>query len=66
MRGDTLRHTRTAGNPAYKRFAKGETLKSTEFTLGDLSKMKGSRTAKLGGKYAAVLDDRIIELKGEK
>ena len=60
-----------------KRFAPGKTLKSAEFSSDDLSPIKGlprdlsrgnmKEAAKmLEFEYAAVLRDRIIELRGEK
>ena len=63
---------------AAKRFPGGKTLKSAGFTPDDLSQRKGTHPAiQPGGtmkeaskmlefEYAAVLRDRIIELRGEK
>ena len=66
-RTDLGPRTRTAGSPAYKRFARqGKALKSAGFTPDDLSEIKGPpQGGGMRGSYAAVLRDRIIELRGE-
>ena len=62
---------------AVKRFAGGKALKSAGFTPGDLSQIKGlprgiprgtmkEASKMLEFEYAAVLRDRIIELRGER
>jgi len=54
-----------AGSPAYKRFVAGKALEWAEFTSGHSDEI-GAPPAQPVGRYAAVLRDQIIELRGGK